>query len=310
MTDLQRKELWGHSTISRTTIHGWPAVFLSLPVIGAGIFIILISVNVIPVEDSGFHASREVVASFGGLFALAGILMLIHGLTSLKEKRKAALLSQPYSTEKWRADYPWDPQGTKADSFEKIKSGLYANLGITVFCVPFNWMFFVKHPDRIFQLFIGFFDIIIVIAWAYWIYLVLAFLKYGVSTLEFQHCPFFLGEELKVILHTNKPVPGLKEMKVTLRHIEEKYETRGTGKNRKSVIVSYQMYADTLTLNNLTAFDQQAVQWPLAFSLPQESQYNTCLSCRPAKYWELEIKAQTLGIDYCSSFLLPVYAKL
>ncbi|MBI5149311.1 MAG: hypothetical protein HZA28_00870 [Candidatus Omnitrophica bacterium] len=310
MTDLQRKELRGHSTISRTTIEGWPAVFFSLPFIGAGTFIILISLNVIPVKDSSFHAAREVVASFGGLFALAGLLTLVHGLLSLNEKRKTALLNQQYSTEKWRADYSWDPQGIKADSFEKIKSGLYANLGITVFCVPFNWLFFFKHPDRIFQLFIGFFDIIIVIAWAYWAYLVLALLKYGVSSLEFQHCPFFLGEELKVILRTNKPVPGLKEMKATLRHIEEKYETRGTGKNRRSVIVSYQLYADTLTFNNLTAFEQQAVQWPLAFSLPQESQYNSCLSCRPAKYWELEIKAQTPGIDYFSSFLLPVYAKL
>src|SRR3989338_4326496 len=309
MTDLQRKELRGHSTISRTTVEGWPAVFFSLPFIGVGTFIILISLDVIPVKDSSFHAAREVAAGFGGLFALAGLLTLIHGLLSLSEKRKNALLNQQYPAEKWRADYPWDPQGIKADSWQKVKAGLYANLGFMVFIAPFNWMFFVKHPYGIFQLFIGFFDVIIVTAWAYWIYLVLALLKYGVSSLEFQHCPFFLGEDLKVILRTNKPVAGLKEMTVTLRHIEEKYETRGSGKNRKSVVVSYQLYADTLTLSNLTAFEQQAAQWPLAFSLPQVSQYNSCLSCRPAKYWELEIKAQTPGIDYFSSFLLPVYAK-
>ena len=98
MTDLQRKELRGHSTISRTTVEGWPAVFFSLPFIGAGTFIILISLDVIPVKDSSFHAAREVVAGFGGLFTLAGLLTLIHGLTSLNEKRKAALLSRQYST--------------------------------------------------------------------------------------------------------------------------------------------------------------------------------------------------------------------
>ena len=54
MADLQRKELRGHSTISRTTIEGWPAVFFSLPFIGAGTLIILASFNVIPVKDSSF----------------------------------------------------------------------------------------------------------------------------------------------------------------------------------------------------------------------------------------------------------------
>ncbi len=309
MTDLQRKELQGHSTISRTTIEGWPAVFFSLPFIGAGTLIILASFNVIPVKDSSFHAAREMAASFGGLFALAGLWMLIHGWLSLNERRKVALLSRQYPAERWRADYPWDPQGIKADSLKKVKSGLYANLGITIFCAPFNWLFFAEQPDQIFQLFIGFFDLILVISWAYWVYLVSALLKYGVSSLEFQHCPFSLGEELKVILRTHKPIPGLKEMKVTLRCIEEKYETRGTGKNRKSVIVSYQLYADTLTINNLSPFQQQADHWPLTFALPHEPQYDTCLSCRPAKYWELEVNAHTPGIDFCSSFLLPVYAK-
>ncbi len=309
MIDLQRKELRGHSTISRTTIEGWPAVFFSLPFIGAGTLIILASFNVIPVKDSSFHAAREVAASFGGLFALAGLLTLIHGLLSLNAKRKAAFLSQQYPAERWRADYPWDPQGIKADSSKKVKSGLYANLGITVFCAPFNWLFFAEQPDRIFQLFIGFFDLILVISWAYWVYLVLALWKYGVSSLEFHQFPFFLGGQAGMTLRMNRPAPGLKEMKATLRHIEERYETRGSGKNKSSVIVSYELYADTLTMNNLTPFQQQAVQWPLNFSLPQGSQYNTCLSCRPAKYWELEVNAQTPGIDYCPSFLLPVYAK-
>ncbi len=309
MADIERKELQGHSTVSRTTIHGWPAVFFSLPFIGAGILIILACFNIIPVKDSSFHASREVVAAFGGLFALAGVGMLTHGLLGLSETRKAAFLSRQYPTERWRADYPWDPQGVKGDSFRKVRSGLYANLGITIFCAPFNWMFFFEHPDGIFQLFIGFFDVIIVIIWAHWIYLVSALLKYGVSSLEFQHCPFLLGEDLNVVLRANKPIPGLKEMKATLRCIEEKYETRGSGKNRKSVVVSYQLYADTLTIGNLTPFQQQADHWPMTFALPQEPPYDTCLSCRPAKYWELEVKAQAPGIDYGSSFLVPVYAK-
>lgn len=57
------------------------------------------------------------------------------------------------------------------------------------------------------------------------------------------------------------------------------------------MVVSYQLYADTLTLSNLTPFEREADQWAVTFPLPEGAQYDTCLSCRLAKYWELEVKA-------------------
>lgn len=221
MPDLQRKELKGHPAVSRTTIHGWPAVWLSLPFIGAGVLIILACLNVIPAKDSSFHASREAVAAFGGIFALSGLLMLTHGLISLRDKRKADDLIRQYPAEKWRADYPWDPPGVRGDAFQKVQAGLYANLGFTVFCAPFNWLFFVEQPQRVFQFFIGFFDVILAAMWAYWIYLLCAFCKYGLSFLEFHRFPFFLGEKLNATLRTRGPIPGLKKMQVTLRCVGE-----------------------------------------------------------------------------------------
>ncbi len=47
----------------------------------------------------------------------------------------------------------------------------------------------------------------------------------------------------------------------------------------------------------------------LFFQLPAED-LGTALSASPPRYWELEVKAETAGVDYAATFLLPVYPKL
>jgi hypothetical protein len=47
------------------------------------------------------------------------------------------------------------------------------------------------------------------------------------------------------------------------------------------------------------------MEWPL----PNDAELSTQLNGRPAKFWELEVKAKTPGVDYHERFLLPIYAK-
>ena len=136
MVELERKELRGHSAISPTTIYGWPAVLFSLPFVGVGIIIVLVALDIIHVNDAKFNASREIVGCIGGLFALAGLSLLVHGLSSLAAQRKKVFLDQQFPGEAWHADHPWNPQGIKSDTLKKVQAGFYANLGMTIFCVP------------------------------------------------------------------------------------------------------------------------------------------------------------------------------
>ena len=55
----------------------------------------------------------------------------------------------------------------------------------------------------------------------------------------------------------------------------------------------------------LVASGSFAVEWPL----PTQGQWTTTLSERPARFWELEVKADTPGVDYHSRFLLPIYVR-
>ena len=83
MVNTERFEIKGKTPISRSTIHGWKSFLFGLPFTAAGIFIILFSFNIIPTPDSKFHVPRYMVAMFGGLFLIAGLFLIIHGLASL-----------------------------------------------------------------------------------------------------------------------------------------------------------------------------------------------------------------------------------
>ena len=73
--------------------------------------------------------------------------------------------------------------------------------------------------------------------------------------------------------------------------------------------VCYQLYQDSLEIQGIGELRAINPDLKVAFSLPDDRAAETCLSGMPCRYWELEINAKTLGIDYSETFLVPVYAK-
>jgi len=225
----------------------------------------------------------------------------------LKQDFNKLLLKYP--DQSWLADYRWNPKGIAGDELRKVYKTFGGAIGIIIFFIPFNWFaFFTKDIPSIFAVFVGFFDFFIILGLAYGSYLFLRFLKYGTSFLQFNQFPFFLDDKVDAVLNT-EAIKGLKDMVVTLRCIEEKYETRGTGRNRSTVIVSYQIYADSVKFDNAGQSQHMRLYLPVSFPLPRDLNYNTALSVRPAKYWQMELKAATPGINYLSTFLIPVYVR-
>lgn len=68
----------------------------------------------------------------------------------------------------------------------------------------------------------------------------------------------------------------------------------------------YQLYHEPRTLSGrqVAPSGKLSQEWVL----PGDPEFASALSQRPALFWELEVKADTPGVDYHSSFLLPVYA--
>src|SRR3989338_6862704 len=131
--DTARKAVTIANPVSSTTVYGWPAVIFSLPFIGAGTFIVLLALDVIHSDDASFHVSRHLVAAFGGLFFLAGVMVLVHGLKSLQEESCRKENLRKYPGQSWSADYRWDYKGIAGDDLQKIYKTFGGAAGMTLF---------------------------------------------------------------------------------------------------------------------------------------------------------------------------------
>ena len=310
MPDINPQELKNHSAVSATTVHGRSSLLFGLPFAGMGIFIVLLSLGVIPCPDEKFHAPRMVVASFGGLFFLAGFFLIVNGLVDfLRESRGKSLQSQRPG-ERWNADYRWERPGIKDNARRQLIANFFNVSGFVVFLFPFHWLVFsVKEVPGIFRVSIFFFDFIIAGFFMYCVYLLLKLLKYGTSFFRFNQFPFYLGEKLDGVIEISRSLQELNEMTVMVRCVAERYELRGTASDRSLVVVSYQIYGDTKKISSVQQYRSNILRIPLSFELPQDKKYETSLRDRPAKYWEMEVKSQVPGIDYSAIFFVPVYAK-
>jgi len=307
MVNTDKIEIKGKTPISRTTIHGWSSFIFGLPFAAAGIFIILISFNIIPTPDSKFNVPRYMVAMFGGLFLMAGLFLIFHGLGSLKYK----VNKNPINTSEWGNDYNWNPEQISDTSRSNLIKFFFSTIFIILFLLPFHIFIFkyigggkVSYFPKIL---IAFFDLVVLIAIGTYFYKFFRYLKYGGSSLRFHQFPYFLGNKLDATFLMDKPIRGAEEIKVTLQCIEENYEIRGSGDNRKSVVVSYHIYSESKQVTNYSSGNYGSLQIPINFTLPEGEQYKTELSKRPPRYWELELKAETPGIDFMKTFLVPVY---
>ncbi len=72
-------------------VGGCIVLIMSLSFFGMGLFVMLISFDIIPTPPENFNAPRIVVAAAGLVFALAGIMIFIRGSFSEEEMNKPLL---------------------------------------------------------------------------------------------------------------------------------------------------------------------------------------------------------------------------
>ncbi len=303
----ERVVLKGRQPVSRTTIHGWPSVILGLPFAGMGTFILLMGLEKIEVDPSKVHAPMWVIAVCGLMFVLAGLWLIWHGMDGIRRKVKIKNVKITRAASPWLWDYEWQALGISDNKIKKVLHGLIMLIVVGTFLAPFHWWAFYSGDGRIMvKIMVVFFDLVFGLGGGYYFLNNLAlYLKYGNSRLRFGNFPFYLGNKLSVVL---VGLPSeIHQLQLDLRCIEEKYETRQRGRKKESRVVCYQLHHEnrTLTGSQVSSGNTMAMEW----NLPGESELTSTLSQRPARFWELEVKADTPGVDYHSRFLLPVYAR-
>ena len=156
----------------------------------------------------------------------------------------------------------------------------------------------------------SFFTFIGLVFWARWIQMLVDLFRNGNSFLCYDEFPYFLGQTLRVRFRAPFDVSRMNQLALTLRCVQGKYVTTGSGNNRRTQVLCYELYRDAVTFSQTQlATADAACDIPVEFRLPQD-QPPTTLTGTPPTYWEIEARGKARSADYEAYFLVPVYKRL
>jgi hypothetical protein len=221
------------SMIYRTGYRGGAALF-SLPFIGAGVYFALVGFEQVPPPPGKINSPLWVIGYIGIAFAMAGLMVLAHALRGMRHHARRKRVTELFPDRPWVSDYPWDQNGI--DSRLGARA-LHSIFGTTLFCIflaPFHWWAWMSgHGGFMVGLITGLFEFLAVfVVWS-GIRHVIQWLKYGRMRLRFREFPYRPGGRLDLEFSPN----SFDHLRATLRFIEERVETSGSGENRSSRIV-------------------------------------------------------------------------
>ncbi|HXJ17439.1 MAG TPA: hypothetical protein VNM68_09610 [Candidatus Polarisedimenticolia bacterium] len=295
--------LQNHRTQSAAPINGTSSLLFGIPFMAAGVFIAMVALDRAPARR---HAPDWLIGILAFMFFLGGLFFFVHGLRDIARKAACRREATLRPSEPWLYDHHWQREGMAFSAFDDMLKRLMAALVWTVFLVPFGWVGTNVRGAWPFLAGTVIFGLIGLIFWFRWAAMLLDLLRYGNSFLFYEDFPFSLGGALRARLRAPRHVSAIDELTLTLRCVQERYVTTGTGRNRSTSVVCYELYKDMLSFDrdNLTGLAGGDI--PIEFRLPPD-QPTTNLIARPPIYWEIEAKGKARGADYEAAFLVPVY---
>jgi hypothetical protein len=301
-----------HRAQSSTTINGWASVFFGLPFAAIGVFI----ATRIPsgalqqnLRHTAHHpqAPAWIAYVMATMFGVPGLFLIGHGIRGVVRKAvwRREFAARPH--EPWLSDHHWNRDGIAFSAFDDMVKRLFAALVWTAFLLPFGWIGVTQRGAWPFLAAVAIFGLLGLIFWYRWAQMLFDFLRYGNSYFTYDEFPFALGGTVRGRLRVPRHIQSIDELTLTLRCVQEQYVTTGTGENRTSKVVGYQLYGESLTLNRDRLNGLIAGEIPVEFKVPA-GQPTTTLIATPPTYWELEAKGRSqTGANYEAVFLVPVY---
>jgi hypothetical protein len=292
---------------SGLTIHGWPAVVVGALVTAVGIGLAGLVMGVIaPGAVKPQPMPRWIIAFAGLLFAFAGASAAVHGVQGVRRMARIRRLRAAHPGEPWRWDYPWNERGTRDDTGARARHFFVVAMFLLTSLTPAHWIgFFGPRMALPFVVVALFFDAIAVGLLVAAGYFVVRRIKYGPGVALFGTFPFRRGSTLELHVRTPRSLPQHAVPTATLRCVQERYVTTGTGDDRSTTVQCFEIYRDTAAAE-LTAAAAGLRALRVRFAIPANAPV-TDLGSRPCQYWEVDVEASTDGVDYGARFLVPVY---
>ena len=295
--------LLNHRTQSATTINGWSSALFGVPFMTAGVFISLLAFNSIHARK---NAPNWLIGIVAGMFFFGGVFFFLHGIHGVMRKAAYRREAAQRPSEPWLYDFHWRREGIAFSAFDDMLERLLAAMVWTTFLVPFAWVGMNVRGAWPFLAAVAIFGLLGLIFWFRWAQMLFDLVRYGNSFLIYESLPFALGGTLGARLRSPHHISAIDQLTLTLRCVQEKYVTSGTGQNRTTNVVCYEIYKDVTTCdrNRLTGLAGNDI--PIEFRLPADEPA-TNLAATPPTYWEIEAKGKASGVDYEAVFLVPVY---
>lgn len=295
--------LENHPTQSATAIDGWRSALFGVPFLAAGVMSSLAALGILHGRK---HAPNWVIGIIGAMFFLGGLFFVIHGLLGAARKARYLRAVAQRPDQPWLCDFHWSPEGIAFSAFNAMLGRLLAALVWTAILIPFFWVGLNVRGAWMFLIFSSIFGLIGLVFWYRWAQMLADLLRYGNSFLSYHGFPYFLGGALQARLRAPHHVSDMDALTLTLRCVQERYVTSGSGNNRTIRVVCYELYKDaqTLTRERLAGFAGGEI--PVEFRLPA-GQPTTALAATPPVYWEIEAQGKSGKVGYETYFLVPVY---
>lgn len=216
--------------------------------------------------------------------------------------------------EPWRGDHPWGQRGGHDRLRFKLSTPLKVLL-YALFLLPFHVLYqrlASGSGEWIAGGALALFDLTWLASAGYTLYALGRSLKYRGARLEWSGVPFLVGQPLQVAFRLPAALRALRDpptLVFTLRALSEGWKSLPSGQGQQT--------HTQLAVTPLVQLEQRERadrsddegRLQLTFTPPPGSP-GTQLAPGVAGeliYWELEVQAETPGIDYRGLFLLPVY---
>ncbi len=245
--------------------------------------------------------------AIGTVFGGAGLTIIVGSLVGGCKVREAKQREEHHPTEPWT----WKPEwaGGRIESSNKIAAyglmtfavfWLLISLPITAFAVPE-----ALRTDQREILFVLIFPVIGVLILISALLQLMRHFKYGVSVLQLEGSTGVLGGYLAGSVQVPQTIEASGGINAALRCVEQ--TTTGTGKNRKTTSnTKWECEQIVHPVHGQAGLGAGGMLIPFRFAIPYDLP-EPRIRGNVTVTWRLTLSASTPGLDYESSFEVPVF---
>lgn len=242
------------------------------------------------------------IGALGLALIVPGLLLIKSGVLNLLQSARARIVRYRCPEKYWLADRRWNESGIGDDCLLAVARSIVFPVWLALFMAPFhaatiglwmtgNWGWIVFGAGCLI------FDLVIVALLFPSLKIAVRALRFGRTRLRFKTFPFFICESLDIDVIHRPSLAAAGDVEVQLRLVEETTESNNA--------VAYSHYDKQVTV--------EAAQWnaetetSLSIPIPRNPEWNTQLRSSPIRYWELALFVPRKGLDYKTTYLLPIY---